>query len=53
MASSSGKKARRSQMFEDMGVVSPTAPPKNMQRIPKLVPQSYVQQDVCKTNEKT
>jgi len=45
MASSSGKKARRSQMFEDMGVVSPTAPPKNMQRIPKLVPQSYVQQD--------
>jgi len=45
MASSSGKKARRSQMFEDMGVVSSTAPPKNMQRIPKLVPQSYVQQD--------
>lgn len=44
MASSSGKKARRSQMYEDMGVV-PQAPPKNMQRIPKLVPQSYVQQD--------
>lgn len=45
MASSSGKKARRSQIEADMGGVVVNMPGRTTQRIPKLVAQSYVQQD--------